>query len=64
MTDFPLKVDECTNLFQKTSAFIILCGASVGSERWLWMPFCTAKQLKYKNRRKVIMGWAAKGNFP
>ena len=63
MTDFPLKVDECTDLFQKTSAFIILCGASVGSERWLWMPF-TAKQLKYKNRRKVIMGWAAKGNFP
>ena len=23
MTDFPLKVDECTNLFQKTSALII-----------------------------------------
>ena len=35
-----------------------------GSERWLWMTFCTAKQLKYYNRRKVIIGWAAKGDFP
>ena len=50
MTDFPLKVDGCTNLFQSlTSALIILSGASVQKDGY--GAIFTAKQLKYKNLR-------------